>query len=944
MRYCGECGAELDPAPVRRRDGEMRVLSIVFCDLVGSTARSARVDPEDLRDLVRTYHASCRAAVEELGGRIIQFLGDGVLATFGSPPVLEDSSRRAVEAALDMVRATARLKSPDGLPVEARAAVHTGTVVLSHIGEGAAARHLDLIGEAVNVAARLQAEAAPGGVLVSQTVADSAAGHFLLHPIGKVTLKGVSEPVGAYEVVARTAGLDRLSARAVLGALSPFVGREAEHELLVRRCRQAMRGEPQIAVLVGEGGIGKSRLVREVRRSPELATARALVLRGAQDRATTPFGPVIALLASGAQGEIEVPEEVVELLETPVVAETPETRRRRTIDAICEWVCGLARNEMLLVLVEDLHWVDPSTLEAIGVLHARAAGAHLAVLATSRPPFAAWPVAEDLTVIQLDRLSDEAITQLLTSLGVADLEPLRRLVGRAEGVPLYLEEIAALAARGESLDAGQVPLTIAELLSSRLEATGDSALAADCSVLGVEVEVSLAADVLALPEDALRPRLDHLVQAGVMRPAQGGRTYRFRHGLLRDAAYGMLLRSDRSRLHAAAARALLEQHRGERFEEIARHFDAAGEAGEAWQAWERAGEHAASRSAFVEAAAFYAAALESVRRLPESLERTVAELTLAIAAAGVAYRRFGGGSAQAVQMNELSQELAEKVIAEQTLDRRTRLSLLATLCSFYSSRPDYRRAAELAPELVRYQEEGGSGAVVASLLEGVTALMQGEEEVAERALGLCLERYDPGRRQLAHPDAGVAAAASFAHLAVARGAPGEAAGWIEKAFEYLTFHDEPFSRGWLLLTAAKVYARSDDRARAHRHATAAHELALEHGFEQIEPQARALLAWSSGERADDASLEQIQAGIRDMERSGSRSDSSLPMLLLVRSLLDLGRVEEARSAFSELLDFCEETGEWIYRREITALGRRHGLSARWAQDLAGPAPPLLEAR
>jgi class 3 adenylate cyclase/tetratricopeptide (TPR) repeat protein len=944
MRYCGECGAELDPAPVRRRDGEMRVLSIVFCDLVGSTARSARLDPEELRDLVRTYHAGCRAAVEELGGRIIQFLGDGVLATFGSPPVLEDSSRRAVEAALEMVRATARVKSPDGLPVEARAAVHTGTVVLSHIGEGAAARHLDLIGEAANVAARLQAEAAPGGVIVSQTVADSVAGHFLLNPIGEITLKGVPEPIGAYEVVAQTAGLDRLSARAVVGALSPFVGREAEHELLLRRCREAMRGEPQIAVLVGEGGIGKSRLVREVRRSPELATARSLVLRGAQDRATTPFGPVIALLASGAHGEMEVPDEVAELLTTPVVAETPETRRQRTIDAICEWICGLARSEMLLVLVEDLHWVDPSTFEAIGELHARAAGTQLAVLATSRPPFAAWPMGEDLTVMQLDRLSDEAITELLTSLGVADLEPLRRLVDRAEGVPLYLEEIAALAARGESLEQGQVPLTIAELLSSRLEATGDSALAADCSVLGMEVEVALAADVLEITEDALRSRLDRFVQAGVMRPAQAGRTYRFRHGLLRDAAYGMLLRSDRSRLHAAAARALLERHQGERFEEIARHFDAAGEAGEAWQAWERAGEHAASRSAFVEAAAFYDAALESVRRLPEALERTVAELTLAIAAAGVAYRQFGGGSVQAAQMNALSQELADRVIAEQGLDRGTRLSLLATLCSFYSSRPDYRRAAELTPELARYQEEGGSGAVVASLLEGVIALMRGEEEIAERALSRCLEMYDPNRRQLAHPDAGVAAAASLAHLAMGRGSSREAGGWIERAFDYLSHHDEPFSRGWLLLTAAKIYARSGDRSSAHEHAVAARELALERGFEQIEPQARALLAWSGQEDPDDASLEQIRAGIRDMERSGSRSDSSLPMLLLVRSLLELGRGDEARSAFSDLLGFCEETGEWIYRREITDLGRRLGLSARSAQDLAGPAPPLLEAR
>lgn len=936
MRFCGECGSALDVAPGSRHDGELRLLSIVFCDLVGSTQWSTQLDPEDLRNMMRRYHRACSEAVNALGGRVIQFVGDGVLATFGAPPVLEDSTRRAVEAALEMVSVTAHLDAPDGRPLAARAAVHTGFVVLSQMGGGGAVR-LDLIGEAANAAARLQGYAPIGGVLVSDAVAQAVAGRFELRPVGDLELRGIDIPMAAYEVLGRTTAVDALSARAVAG-LSPFIGREIERDLLLRRCLDADLGQPQIAVVVGEAGIGKSRLVREVRHAPQLENARTLVLRGEQDRASTPFGPFVTLVNSPAVDAPSVPEGLVELLGAPTAPESADRRRARTIEALHRWITGLAQSDLLLLLVEDLHWVDPSTIEVITSLHLQSSDARLAVLATARPPWSSpWSEIDGLTVLPLDRLDDGAISALLDALGVADLAPIRQLVGRAEGVPLYLEEIAALATRETSLAAGQVPITIAELMSSRLETTGDGALASDCSVLGRDIDLDVAARVLAIDVAELQRRLEHFVRCGIMRNRHGGRGYSFRHGLLRDAAYSMLLRSDRHRLHAAAARVLAELDEDARSEEVAHHLEAAGDLELAWRAWERAAAYAAGRNAFVEAGAFYASALETLQALPDTPERVVNELLVAMAATTVSYRVNGGGAPETVALSALSERLASAAIAGRELDRNVRLGLLITMHAYYFSRPDYARAADLAGELEALRESGGTGAVFATWIAGMFALMTGDNDAAERGFLACLEAYEPRRRQLGQPDVGVVSAAYLAHVAVARGDDRAADDWLRSAFDYLALHDEPFHRAWLTLCAAKVHARRGDRGPTAALAGEAHDLSVTYGFEQVEPQARALVAWASSGEPDDEVFEALRAAVRDMEASGSRADCSLELLLLARSLLEAGRIEEARSAHRGLVDYCETTSEWVYRREIAELGRSltdAGSPARGRDDLA----------
>jgi class 3 adenylate cyclase len=934
MRFCGSCSAPLEPELAPRHDGELRLLTIVFCDLVGSTGRSTRLDPEDLRDAIRRYQDACYEAVEHLGGRIVNYLGDGVLAAFGAPMAREDSARRAVDAALDMVAATGTLLAPDGQPLAARAGVHTGTVVVGLMGRGSAAVALDIIGEAANTAARLQVHAPPGGVTISAAVAQAVSGHFELRSVGELTLAGLDGPVSAFDVLGRTGAVDRLSARAVTG-LAPFVGRESELAQLVDSAGAAAQGSPRTVVVVGEAGIGKSRLVREARHLPPLEGALTILLRGDQDRSRTPFAPVASMIERVREHpatEPPVPSELPDLLGPSPGGEMADQRRKRTIAFLRDWIAEQARTQLVAVVVEDLQWIDPSTLEVIAALHDIPADSKLMVLATARPTWVStWPPSDRLTVLPLEPLGEGAIGDLLSSLGVEELAPVRRLIDRAEGVPLYLEEIAALAARGEGIEGEQLPITIAELLSARLEAAGDRELASDCSVLGLGVEPAIAATMLSIDQDELTTRLDRLVEGGIMRHRRGW-GYTFRHGLLRDAAYNMLLRSDRNRLHVAAAETLEAFDRDGRCEEIARHWERADRPSLACAAWEHAGELAMRRNAFVEAGAFYESARRALRQLPDGPDRLTRELTVVLHATTISFRLSGGGAPATVALSEELEQIQAHARADTGLDPATRLMVLATMHLHYSSRPAYDRAAETAAELEPFIAMEGIVAALAVWLRANTRLMRGEDEGAEADFTRALELYDPHRKPFGQADIAVVSAASLAGVATGRGQMELADQWLKTAFDYLALHDEPFHRGWLTLHAAKLKTRRNLRPAALAYATEAHDLALAHGFEQIEPQARGIRAWASTSQPDDEVFATLRAAIDDMAASGSRSDSSLQWLLLARSLHEVGRAAEAEDAFRSLLAFCEETGEWIYRSEITTLGLRLG-------DVGSTPPP-----
>ena len=612
MQFCGSCSAALAAVANRHRDGELRLLTIVFCDLVGSTERSTRARPRRPTQphpplsagLPRRGRAPRRSHRQlhrrRRPGRLRHALG---------PRGLHPACGRCRPGHGGGHRPTHLARRPSaGRPRRRAHRFGRGQP------DGQRSRPLSSWtspGEAANTAARLQSQAAPGGVLISAAAAQAVWGHFTLEPVGELDLKGLPEPLSAYEVRGHTGAVDRLSARVVTG-LAPFVGRDHELEAVVERAVAADAGSPQTVVIVGEAGIGKSRLLREAQGRwhpwPAPAPSSCAASRTAPARPSVPSSrcwttwPTSRAPPSPRQwswSRCSNPTPAARPPTSAAVAPSPSSRTGSASRPAISWWPWWWRTSTGST---RRRWRSspPSRRPT--------ADARLAVLATARPTWlSTWPPSADVTIVTLDPLDDDAIGDLLASLGVPDLARVRRLVDRAEGVPLYLEEIAGLAGRGEAVDPGQVPLTIAELLSARLEATGDSGLASDCSVLGTDIDSNVAATVLELDHDQLCARLDELVAGGIMRHHEG-RGYGFRHGLLRDAAYSMLLRSDRTRLHAAAAEALDQLDPDGRREEIARHWEGAGRPREATVAWQRAGELATDRSAFVEAGSYYEAA------------------------------------------------------------------------------------------------------------------------------------------------------------------------------------------------------------------------------------------------------------------------------------------------------------------------------------------------
>ncbi|MDH4143989.1 MAG: AAA family ATPase, partial [Acidimicrobiia bacterium] len=641
-------------------DGHLRRLTIVFCDLVGSTELSARLDPEDLRDTIRRYQSVCHEVIDQAGGRICNYLGDGILAYFGAPVPLEDAGRRAVDAALAMVAATGRLTTGDGYPLAARASLHTGPVVLSSMGSGDAGLDLDVIGEAVNLAARLESHAEAGSIVISEVTARLVAGFFDIEEIGPLSLKGVAEPMSAYRVTGQTGIVSRLDARAVCG-LSPFVGRRAELEALVEHCADPGADTGKAVLVTGESGVGKSRLVRELLHAPALQTAATLFLQAQPELSATPFAPLRHSIAAGA-GDIDAlhpPAAITDLLAAEGTGrrlfETAERRRARIVTEVVDWLREEAARRPVVVVADDLQWFDASTMELVDELVSSGlAAVGPSVVATARPGTEpSWP-KPSMFRVDLQPLDDTAATDLVGAVSPAARTEVAEILARAEGIPLYLEEIAAAVDRTEPGDHA-LPATIAELLSARLDVGGEGTLVRNCSVIGRRLPLDLLAEVFGIESDALDTRLGRLVSSGVLR-VDGDGTYAFRHLLLQEAAYDSLLRSDRRRLHTAVADALDPRSEGGAVsdaagppETLARHLEAAELYDRAWRAWRDAADHATARGASIEALQAYDAGLRTLARTTTDDSRLRREVRLTLAAAHASFRVNGAGSVDTVE-------------------------------------------------------------------------------------------------------------------------------------------------------------------------------------------------------------------------------------------------------------------------------------------------------
>jgi class 3 adenylate cyclase/tetratricopeptide (TPR) repeat protein len=640
-----------DAPPTRAFEvaAERRPITVMFCDLVGSTGLATRLDAEDWRNLVNAYLDEASKAVTELGGHVLKKLGDGLMALFGYPQAQENDAERAVRAALAIQRGLGELNASNaarGAPeLAARIGLESGLVVVDSAGE--------VFGEAPNVAARVQAAAEPGAVLVTSTVQRQVAGLFIVEDKGAHEFKGVPTPTTLYRILRVSGGRRRKGAR----VLTPFVGREEDLAVLARRWERARVGEGQFVQIVGEPGLGKSRLVEEFRARIVETPHSWIEWTSSQLLQNTPLHPVVQW-GRARFGGPEVPPErrladletvlslikldpaehaplLAPLVDIPVSPERmpslpPDEFRRKQLAAMLAWALAGARIQPLVLVFEDLQWFDPSSIELLHALSKSGAEVPILILATARPEFRTpWNLRPHHSVISLTPLDAAQVQRMVVNLAsrhALSTDVIKGVSERAGGVPLFVEEVTRLLLeRGEQGGVQAIPPTLRQSLAARLDRLGSAREVAQIgAVLGRSFSHALLRDVASPPLgdrgltrsgdlgeaesrglDAgdLHSALDDLIAADLLfvEGVPPEATYRFKHALIQDAAYDSLLKSHRQALHRRAAEALIEA--GAEPEALAHHFTAAGADDLAIEWWGKAGEEALRRSAFKEAIA-----------------------------------------------------------------------------------------------------------------------------------------------------------------------------------------------------------------------------------------------------------------------------------------------------------------------------------------------------
>jgi class 3 adenylate cyclase/predicted ATPase len=641
--------------------GERRHVTVMFCDLVDSTGIAAQLDAEEWRDLVGAYLDGACAAVTELGGKVAKKLGDGLMALFGYPVAQENDAERAVRAALSIQRALAELNRKNegvGKPaLAARIAIDIGPAVLDATGE--------IFGDVANVAARAQALADPGAVVVTARVQRQVAGLFVAEERGSHELKGVPEPVTLYRIV-RASGAGR---RAGQRHLTPLVGREEELAMLMRRWERARQGDGQLVTIVGEPGLGKSRLIEEFHARLRDVPHTWVEWSCSQLLQNTPLHPVTEW---GRQrfGGADVPAErrfadlentltlikfdpaenaplLAPLLDIPVPQErmlaiAPEELRRRQFGALTGWTIASARVQPLVLAFEDLHWVDPTTLDVLRGLAERGALVPLFIVATARPEFRQpWSIRSNHGTISLAPLDRSQVRDMVAELSARHALPqevVEDVAARTGGVPLFVEEVTRLLLeRGEQGGVHAIPPTLQQSLTARLDRLGSAREVAQVgAVIGRDFSYKLLREIAGIGDTPLQVALEKLGDADILL-AQGlppDSDYRFKHALIQDAAYENLLKSRRQALHRRTAEVLRNQFADTAAAEpalLAHHFTQAGMTEAAIEWWRTAGQRSLARSALLEGAEQLKRALAQIATLPTTPDSRREEIKLEVA-------------------------------------------------------------------------------------------------------------------------------------------------------------------------------------------------------------------------------------------------------------------------------------------------------------------------
>ena len=955
------------PEPRSQDTAERRQVTVMFSDLVGSTALSARMDPEDLREVISAYQKCVSETVQRLGGFVAKYMGDGVLVYFGYPEAHEDDAERAVRAGLELIAAVASLKS--SVSLQSRVGIATGLVVVGDLVGLGDAQERGIVGETPNLAARLQGIAEPNAVVIAENTRKLLGSLFEFEDLGRKDLKGIAGPVRTWAALRPASVESRFEAFHGAG-LTELVGREEELELLLRRWSKAKNGEGQVVLLSGEAGIGKSRLIAALLKS--LATEPHARLRNfcSPQHTDSTLYPVIGQMerAAGftykdtAQAKLDkldalLAQSLTSAHDTALLAEmlslpndsrypalelTPQQRRRGILEALVLQVTALSHENPVLMIFEDAHWTDPTSLELFGRIVDKIPTLRVLLIVAFRPEFEPpWIGRPHVTALTINRLGEREVSAMIDRVVGNKLLPAsvrQDIIERTDGIPLFVEEMTKAVVEAEGEGAAEeavsavpspslaVPASLHASLMARLDRIGSAAkeVGQVGASIGREFSHELLVAVVCKPEGELNSALDHLMQAGLLfrQGIPPHATYLFKHALVQDAAYGTLLREPRRALHARIAEALESQFAElakTKPELLAHHYTLAGLTKQAIDYWQRAGGRAAKRSANVEAAAHLTRGLALIKGLPQSEDRLRLDVQLHTAIGVTMMATKGWGAPEVLQAYS-----AAKILCERLGDPGELFTVLRGEGQYHMISGNLRAADELARQCMQLAENAADPAFIleAHHVFWSTRFYMGDYATAEFHANKGIALYDhvehhPLTYKYSGHDPGVCCRA-FSSLALwVRGYPEQAVNRCNDALTLANQEQHPLTVALAYNFLSELHMLRREADEGQRWAEKEVEISEKYVLPLMLAQGRFHLGWALAEQGRLVQgIELIRDGIAATRATGALMGFPFTLSVLACAYLDIGELCQAAATLDEALSVATEARAQYFFPEV----------------------------
>lgn len=965
---------EEQPFPPERDQSERRQLTVMFCDLVDSTALSSRLDPEDLQDVIRRFLDACSQAIGQLNGYIAKYMGDGMLVYFGYPHAHENDAERAVHAGLailDTVRALNLDNSHPQFGISARIGIATGQVVVGELMGQGTAKERSVFGETPNLAARLQALAKPDQLIIDPATKRLVGNEFEFLDLGAFSLKGFDTPIQAWHVLNIRLSASRFESYRS-NQLAKFVGREQEISLLLGRWREAVGGEGQVVLLSGEAGIGKSRIARSL--CDRLADERHQMIQFqcSPYHTNTALYPAINFLrqAAGlasqdsAQAQLQKldvltresgieNQDTVSLLADllsirgdhwdPLLNVLSEKRKDMTLEALVQYLQGLADHGPVLFIVEDAHWFDPTTLELMTRIIGRIRQMRVLLLITSRPDFkpvwAEYSHVTSLTLSRLPRRHSAELVATMTGGKVLPPEVQQAILAKADGVPLYIETLTENVLESGLLTEGKdsytlkgplkglpIPDSLHALLMERVDRLGPAKeIVQTGAAIGREFTYELLQATVEATDSQLRNALDLFVASGLV--FQEGEiplaTYHFKHALVQEAAYSTLPKKPRRLLHARIAKAL--EHRFAELvtrepELLAYHYEQAGLAGPAVEYYHRAARRDAERSANIEALNHFNRVLELLKELPQGAERNALELELLLAR----------GSPLLAVKGYASDDMGEnyrraKHLLQETSDSVHQFLAIKGLWVFHLVRGQIAKACSLAENLLSLatQEQISDLLIDAHHLSGSTYFFLGRFDEAKHHLLTAISLDDPNQhRSLAlryGQDPGITARILLARTLWILGEVEQVETLALEAIRMARAAEHPYTLVFTLVFLSRIYSAVRNATRTLELADEAIAVSTQYSFELGLAWATSSQGWAMAEKRQEDGLGKLLHGLSAIRDTGGTLDNTFILALLAEIYLRNNRIDEGLATIEEAQKLAVTGGELFWQAELLRL-------------------------